>query len=303
MKSFVSLAVIAISPLSHKLPNRRSGRLVRAPMSCAAMLGISRSTAKAAFASRRDWPRSLRLTNRTFWSSAFDAAGNVYLGTGGDGKVFKVAGGAGSLFADLAEMNVTALAVGRAGEIFAATSPDGKVYRIDQTGKPAVYFDAKEKYIWSLAIMGDGSLAVGTGESGKIYRVKTANATPESSLLFDTSDSHIICLTTDKAGNLYAGTDSNGLVLRFGADGKPFRPCSIPRSVRSINFQSGLTVLFMFWQLASQPRSHHLPEPDAGNGIEDGFSGRPVDSAGTRTSSEKPVRPEQRKVRRLSNFA
>jgi len=156
------------------------------------------------------------------WSSAFDAAGNVYLGTGGDGKVFKVAGGAGSLFADLAEMNVTALAVGRAGEIFAATSPDGKVYRIDQTGKPAVYFDAKEKYIWSLAIMGDGSLAVGTGESGKIYRVKTANATPESSLLFDTSDSHIICLTTDKAGNLYAGTDSNGLVLRFGADGKPF---------------------------------------------------------------------------------
>ena len=70
--------------------------------------------------------------------------------------------------------------------------------------------------------MPDGSLAVGTGENGKIYKVKSANAAPESSLLFDTSETHIISLTADKSGNLYAGTDSNGLVLRFGADGKPF---------------------------------------------------------------------------------
>ncbi len=157
------------------------------------------------------------------WSSVVDAAGNVYLGTGGDGKIFKVtAGGTGSLFADLAEMNVTAVALAQNGDLFAATSPDGKIYRIDAAGKPSVFFDAKEKYFWSLAVMNDGSLAVGTGESGKIYRVRTTNATPEASLLFDTSDSHIITLAVDKAGNLYAGTDSNGLVLKFGPDGKPF---------------------------------------------------------------------------------
>ncbi|MEK7855711.1 MAG: hypothetical protein AAB288_06450, partial [Acidobacteriota bacterium] len=150
------------------------------------------------------------------WSSAVDAAGNVYLGTGGDGKVFKIPpGGSGSLFTDLAELNVSAVAVAANGDVFAATSPDGKVYRIDSAGKATVYFDAKEKYIWSLAVMADGSIAVGTGESGKIYRVRSANATPESSLLFDTSDSHIITLALDKAGNLYAGTDSNGLVLKF----------------------------------------------------------------------------------------
>lgn len=157
------------------------------------------------------------------WSSAVDANGNVYLGTGGDGKIFKVtAAGAGSLFADLTELNVSALAIAQNGDVFAATSPDGKVYRIDSAGRSTIYFDAKEKYIWSLAVMNDGSLAVGTGESGKIYRVRSANATPESSLLFDTSDSHIITLAVDKAGNLYAGTDSNGLVLKFGPDGKAF---------------------------------------------------------------------------------
>ena len=157
------------------------------------------------------------------WSSAIDAAGNVYLGTGGDGKIFKLdASGKGTQFADLAELNVSALAIGTRGEIFAATLPDGKVYQIGASGTPTVYFDPKEKYIWSLAALPDGSLAVGTGENGKIYKVRAANAAAEASLLFDTSETHIISLAADKAGNLYAGTDSNGLVLRFGADGKPF---------------------------------------------------------------------------------
>jgi sugar lactone lactonase YvrE len=157
------------------------------------------------------------------WSSAVDAAGNVYLGTGGDGKVFKVdASGKGALLADLSELNVTALAIGKNGEVFAGTSPDGRVYRIDSSGKLDVYFAPKEKYIWSLAVFTDGSLAVGTGDGGRLYKVKSANATPESSLMFDTSETHIISLATDKQGNLYAGTDSNGLVMRFGSDGKPF---------------------------------------------------------------------------------
>ena len=157
------------------------------------------------------------------WSSAVDASGNVFLGTGADGKIYKVdASGNGKLFYDTNELNVAALAAGNQGEIYAGTSPDGKIYRIDANGNATVYFEPKEKYIWSLAVLADGSLAIGTGENGKIYKVKSANASAESSLLFDTSETHIITLAADKSGNLYAGTDSNGLVLRFAADGKPF---------------------------------------------------------------------------------
>ncbi|HVF29655.1 MAG TPA: WD40 repeat domain-containing protein [Pyrinomonadaceae bacterium] len=157
------------------------------------------------------------------WSSIVDSAGNVYLGTGGEGRIFKVGpNGNGSLFADLTELNVTAFAIGRNGELFASTSPDGKVYRVDAAGKAEVYFEPKEKYIWSLAVLNDGRLAVGTGEGGKIYIVDAANAAPATSLLFDTSETHIISLAADRQGNLYAGTDSSGLVMRFGADGKPF---------------------------------------------------------------------------------
>src|SRR5437588_6070201 len=70
------------------------------------------------------------------WSSTADAAGNVYLGTGHDGKIFRVgADGKGALLYDAAELDVTALVVGRDGALYAGTSPDGKVYRITPDGK------------------------------------------------------------------------------------------------------------------------------------------------------------------------
>src|ERR1044071_3863473 len=163
-------------------------------------------------------------TQQTYvWSSAVDNQGNVYLGTGHDGKIFKVSSaGSGSLLYDAAELDVTALAIARDGAIYAGTSPDGKVYRITADGKADVYFDPGDKYIWSLAVMQDGSLAVGTGDTGKLYRVRTANASPESSLLVSTNQTHVISLAVTPQGDLIAGTDSGGLVLRVSPEGKMF---------------------------------------------------------------------------------
>src|SRR5437763_1474058 len=157
------------------------------------------------------------------WSSTADAAGNVYLGTGHDGKIFRVgADGRGALLYDAAELDVTALVVGRDSALYAGTSPDGKVYRITPDGKADVYFDPPDKYIWSLAVMSDGSLAVGTGDKGKLYRVRAGGAKPEDSLLVDTNETHIISLAVDARGNLIAGTDPGGLVLRVSPEGKAF---------------------------------------------------------------------------------
>ena len=157
------------------------------------------------------------------WSSAVDSQGNVYLGTGHDGKVFRVApDGRGSLLYDAAELDVTALAVARDGSVYAGTSPDGKVYRITSDGRAEVYFDPADKYIWSLAVLGDGSLAVGTGDNGKLYRVRAAGAKPESSLLIATNQTHVISLAVTAQGDLIAGTDPGGLVLRISPDGKAF---------------------------------------------------------------------------------
>jgi sugar lactone lactonase YvrE len=190
------------------------------------------------------------------WSSTSDAAGNIYLGTGGEGKVFKVdAPGKGVLLADLGELNVSALAIGKNGELFAGTSPDGKVYKIDASGKAEVYFDPKEKYIWSLAAMADGSLAVGTGDAGKIYRVRSAGAARDASLFFDSKETHIISLATDKQGNLFAGTDSNGLVLKFSSDGKAFALLDSPlREVHELSVgPDGSVYALLLGESASAP--------------------------------------------------
>src|SRR5215510_9602771 len=90
-------------------------------------------------------------TQQTYvWSSAVDNQGNVFLGTGHDGKTFKIsASGSGALLFDAPELDVTALAVGHDGALFVGTSPDGKVYRIAADGKSEVYFDPGDKYIWS----------------------------------------------------------------------------------------------------------------------------------------------------------
>lgn len=157
------------------------------------------------------------------WSAATDSQGAVYLGTGHDGKLFRVsADGKGSLLYKAPELDVTALAVAGDGAVFAATSPDGKVYRVTSDGKAEVYFDPADKYIWSLAILKDGSLAVGTGDNGKLYRVRSAGAKPEASLLIDTNQTHVMSLAVTAQGDLIAGTDPGGLVLRISNDGKAF---------------------------------------------------------------------------------
>ncbi len=180
------------------------------------------------------------------WSSVVDKAGNVYLGTGNDGRIFRVASNgdnatSGTLFYDSPELNVTALAVDANDVLYAATSPDGKVYRITQGGQAEVFFDPPDKYIWSLAMMNDGALAVGTGDKGIIYRVPVESGAannvagnvvkraPEALVFYDSSETHIISLAINRTtGDLIAGTDPGGLVLRVDRSGKAFALLDAP---------------------------------------------------------------------------
>ncbi|HKR02346.1 MAG TPA: hypothetical protein VJT09_16840 [Pyrinomonadaceae bacterium] len=212
------------------------------------------------------------------WSSAADAAGNIYLGTGHDGRLYRVGqDGRGSLVYDAAELDVTALAVGRDGVLYAGTSPDGKVYRITADGKAEVYFDPPDKYIWSLAMLPDGQLAVGTGDNGKLYRVGASGAKPESSLLVDTNETHVISLAVDAKGQLIAGTDPGGLVLRISPDGKAFALFDAPlREIHSLApAPDGSIYALAISDSASGPRGGNAPAPTP----------QPADSSGGQGST------------------
>ena len=151
-----------------------------------------------------------------FWSLAVDGA-RIYLGSGNDGKVYRVeATGESRVLADTNELQVHALAVDRRGNVYAGTSPRGSVYKIGTDGSTDVFFDPEDRYIWALKTDSRGNLLVATGDRARIYRVDSAG---QSEVLFESEETHIVSLAIDGDDNLYAGTDASGLVLRIDRNG------------------------------------------------------------------------------------
>ena len=154
------------------------------------------------------------------WAVARDQKGNLYLGTGHGGKVFRLGSDLkGSVFFEAPEPDIFALAVDRDNQVFVGTSPDGKIYKIDSSGKSQEFFNPQAKYIWAMTFAPDGTLFVGTGDRGKIFRVRSNG---EGELFYDTHQSHVMSLATAPNNELIAGSEPNGLLYRLSSSGKGF---------------------------------------------------------------------------------
>src|SRR5438128_6817775 len=153
------------------------------------------------------------------WSAVADSKGNVYLGSGHDGKIFKIdPSGKGTLLADLSELAVLALAVDSKDVLYAVASPDGKVYKIEN-GTAREFFKPQTKYIWSLVFDKQARLLVGTGDKGVIYRVAPDG---KGASFYDTDETHVVSMAVDRDGNIIAGGDPKGYVYRISPEGKGF---------------------------------------------------------------------------------
>jgi hypothetical protein len=154
------------------------------------------------------------------WSMVAAPDGSLYVGSGNEGKVFRVEpGGKGSVFFDATELEVHAIALAPDGGLYVGTSPDGQIYKLDRNGAAKPFFDPKDKYIWSLAVDGSGNVYAATGENGVIYRI-----TPDGkgAPFHQTRATHAISLAFDPDGNLLAGTESPGRLFRIDRTGKGF---------------------------------------------------------------------------------
>jgi sugar lactone lactonase YvrE len=153
-------------------------------------------------------------------SLARDTHGSLYVGTGHQGKVFRVGPDQKStLLLTAHEPDIFALAVGPDGNVYVGSSPEGKVYKVTPDGKSSVFYDPKAKYIWALQFDGQGQLYVATGDKGQIFRVDPSG---KGEVFFDSKQTHIMCLKLDPQGNLLAGSVPNGLIYRISPQGKPF---------------------------------------------------------------------------------
>jgi hypothetical protein len=149
-----------------------------------------------------------------------DNRGNVYIGTGHQGKVFKLDSELrGKLLFQAPEPEILALAVGPDHDLYVGSSPEGKIYRVTPDGKSSVFYNPRVKYIWALAFDSHGDLYAGTGDRGEILKI-SSNGTGK--VFFASDQTHIMCLTFDKNGNLLAGSEPGGLIYRLTPDGKAF---------------------------------------------------------------------------------
>jgi sugar lactone lactonase YvrE len=156
------------------------------------------------------------------WCVTRDGKGALVVGTGSDGRVFRVEEAdpsSGKVVLDADELEVHAVVVGPDGRIYAATSPDGAVRVIDKDGTAHVFFDPPDTYIWALAFDSAGRLLVATGAEGRVYRVAPDGS---SETLLDSSQTHVLSLAVDGHDRVYAGTAPEGIVYRVDGPGKAF---------------------------------------------------------------------------------
>ena len=169
------------------------------------------------------------------WSVVPGPDGSVFIGTGNEGRVFKVdAQGKGAPFFDSTELEAHALAPAPGGGVYVGTSPDGKIYKVDAKGAATIFFEPDAKYIWALATDPKGNLYAATGENGVIYKIAPDG---KGAPFYQAKATHATALAFDRTGNLLVGTESPGRVLRVDADGKAFVLLDSPfQEVRALRF-------------------------------------------------------------------
>ena len=134
-----------------------------------------------------------------------------------DGHGRLILGPAAELVAETTSPFLWAMAVAPDGAIYVGSGNEGKVFKIDGSGKAAVFFDTTELEVHALVLAPDGSLYAATSPEGRIYRIdRSGKGTP----FFDPEDKYIWSLALDSKGNLYAGTGEKGLIYKITPDGK-----------------------------------------------------------------------------------
>lgn len=174
------------------------------------------------------------------WTLVAGEDGTTYLGTGNDGKVFKVSSeGKGELFYDSSELEVHALALGPDGSLYVGSSPDGRISKVSRDGIATDFFDPEDKYIWALAVDSEGNVFAATGDKGTVYRIGPDG---KGDVFFATKSTHAMTLAFDSKGQLLVGTGSPGRVFRVDANGKGFLALDTPyQEVRALRVaESGL---------------------------------------------------------------
>ena len=119
---------------------------------------------------------------RYIWSLALAPDGALMVGTGDEGKIFRVtSAGQASVYYETGQAHVTSLAFDSQGRLLAGSEPNGILYRVTAPGKAFVLYNAKFPEIRSILTAPDGSVYAAALGGGVAKKVNAASAAAVSS--------------------------------------------------------------------------------------------------------------------------
>ncbi len=151
------------------------------------------------------------------WSILDLGDGTALVGTGVDGRVYRIENGRASLYAETGQIVVTSLARGEDGTIYAATLPEGRIFRLrpplnGRPQSPELHVRLPDtEHVWAIVWdRGRHALLAGTGPQGRLYAVDRAGT---ASVVFDSDEPHIYSLALAADGTIYAGAGGGHAIL------------------------------------------------------------------------------------------
>jgi hypothetical protein len=192
------------------------------------------------------------------WEMTFDAAGRLYVATGGPGAIYRVdvtkPGAKPELFFKSDEAHIRSLAWDAKGNLIAGSDGSGLVYRIGPEGKGYVLFEAPRREITSVAVaangtiyaasvgdksrnplpplpvQGMGSVSITIVQPGSMQAANTSASVPEGSEIYALTEGQaprklwsgkdeVVYALAAQADGLLALTGNRGRVFRIADDG------------------------------------------------------------------------------------
>jgi len=152
------------------------------------------------------------------WAALPMRDGSVLLGTGNEGKLLKLSGGAVSVLAETKALVITSLAEAWGGTVVMGTLPDGKVMKWDH-GKLSDLVTLKgTEHVWQVAYdEKKKALFAATGPEGKLYRI---SETGDAQVYFDAPEQHLMSVALAADGTVYAGASDKAKLYKITAPGK-----------------------------------------------------------------------------------
>ncbi|MFN3167825.1 MAG: hypothetical protein ACE37H_12250 [Phycisphaeraceae bacterium] len=190
---------------------------------------------------------------------------DIYVAAGPEAKILKVT-----------DEGVEVVAAYEGEQVFSITDYEGDLLigvsaagaaRIDRLvdGQAAKLADLPETtYVWDLLPVGSDAqgpdrLLIATGTPGRVLSM--AERDQQVTVLLETQQSNILTLATDDKGNIYAGTDTDGLIYRIDKDGNPFVVFDAPEAEIAALAVMDDGTLYAGTAAAEQARPGRLEQP------------------------------------------